>query len=208
MAVIDCMLLNAYKLWNMSVDRVPGRQKLRRFDFMLAVANELLQYKTETLVSPVTSPGANQPNRCQASERVPACTGTNVVESNGQRRCIVCSLEARLYKNLSKGMRRISREVTTEINTKVAEAHRRVRGNVSTCETCGINAHCSKFLRSRRRIHTMFQEGTCMEIAHSTTGREIWKVNYGGRYTCTINMKHEMVRLLIREVKQDLHNKS
>ena len=55
MAVVDCMLLNAYKLWNMSVDRVTGRMKLRRFDFMLAV----LHYKTEPLVSPVTSPAAN-----------------------------------------------------------------------------------------------------------------------------------------------------
>jgi hypothetical protein len=85
MAVIDCMLLNAYKLWNMSVDRVTGRKKLRRFDFMLAVADALLHYKTEPLVSPVTSPAANQPNRSQASEQAPACTGTNVVESNGQR---------------------------------------------------------------------------------------------------------------------------
>ena len=140
-----------YKLWNMvSVDRVTGRKKLQRFDFMLAVANALLHYKTEPLILPVTSPAANQPNRSQASEQAPACTGTNVVESNGQRRCIVCSLEARLYHNLGDDMRSISREDTTEINTKVAEAHRHVRGFVSTCETCGINAHSSKFVKNNR----------------------------------------------------------
>ena len=54
----------------------------------------------------------------------------------------------------------------------------------------------------------MFQEGTCMEIAHSTTGREIWKVNNGGRYTCTVDTKHEMVKLLRLEVDGDLRNKS
>ena len=92
----------------------------------------------------------------------------------------MCILQARLYKNFGDDMRSISREDTTEINTKVAVAHRRVRGFVSTCETCGINAHCSKFVKNKRRIHTMFQEGTCMEIAHSTNGRKVWKVNNGG----------------------------
>jgi hypothetical protein len=56
MGVLDCMLINARLMWNMSVDSEIGRSQkrknLERHELMHVLAHELLTYETPSLLSP------------------------------------------------------------------------------------------------------------------------------------------------------------
>jgi hypothetical protein len=43
MAVLDCMLLNGLVLWNLSAEKIAGRQKLSRFEFFQVIAHADLE---------------------------------------------------------------------------------------------------------------------------------------------------------------------
>ena len=52
MAVLDCMLLNAWLMWNMSTEKVESRKRMERYEFLTVVSHEMLHYETPSLVSP------------------------------------------------------------------------------------------------------------------------------------------------------------
>jgi hypothetical protein len=129
LAVLDCMLHNARLMWNMSVDsdygRAHGRKAMERYEFMHLVAQELLTFKTESLVSPARKQSASRgPAR---SEELPGGPATQSAESsttqpigggsvgaaagsvgaaaastkalpNTWHRCVVCQLELSLVR--------------------------------------------------------------------------------------------------------------
>ena len=69
------------------------------------------------------------------------------------------------------------------------------RKNVASCLTCGINAHNDHKMPNPKIIHELFPNMTCMEIAHSRTGREIWNRGSGGsvRRAPGVNWRHAVV---------------
>jgi hypothetical protein len=215
MAILDCMLLNALHLWNMSADKVDGRQKLERFQFMQVVAHELLRYKTESLMSPVIATRSRPRSVGQAvvggtADNEPELDdddhddGLAVSESVGNKRCVVCSLETSHYRRQVKNRLKNTEEVE-EGKRKLTASYQGVRKHVSTCTRCSVSAHNS-LLSHGKYIHALFPGMTCMQILHSATGKEIWNVvrskvknsssdDFGEEKTkVTVNYRHRVVK--------------
>ena len=126
MAILDCMLLNTWKLWNMSVGKVPGRERLERHIFFQVICEELLKYKTEQLVSPLNSPAPAATNR-PIGDRLEhnPCYGSNIIESEDERRCVVCGLEARQFVWFGEKMAKLRPKDRDKIKQRVEEAGRK-----------------------------------------------------------------------------------
>ena len=196
MAVLDCMLLNGLHLWNMSTQKIPGRRKLHRYEFLHAVSYELLTYKTPEVMSPTNQP--NQPTPIPTAP--PDSTGqTHDAHEVSDKRCKVCSLEIAAYKSQ---MKKLKVPVTADMKEKVSEARRGERRHVSICSHCGIHAHMSKPAKGERMIHKLFNGMTCMQVLHSKIGKEIWKVLPNGKVS--VKYKHTAVSDLGKLVKDDL----
>jgi hypothetical protein len=100
MAILDCMLLNALNMSNLLVDKVPLRRKMKRFEFLQLLANELLHYKTEGLMSPQTERNHQAPVAMERGAMIG--NGHTIVMSMKTIRCIVCSLELSQLEQLEK----------------------------------------------------------------------------------------------------------
>jgi hypothetical protein len=189
MAVLDCMLLNGLHMWNMSAKRVEGRKTMERYEFMQAVAHELLHYETKILTSPVKSPAQRSRNR--AGSRCGEYTIGDAV--NKEKRCSVCCLVHSIYARqarLHKG-----KPTYTRVVEKVRECSNGTRRKVCSCDECGVHGHNFIVRRDTTMfIHGMFPGMTCLEILHSGIGNEIWKVARVGRRQVTVNYQHEVVR--------------
>ena len=128
MALLDFMLLNAWKMWNMSVDRIEGRECLQRFEFLQIVARELLTYKTPSLVLPQKLPGRQQ---VQRNEQVEAHDKHEFVEPTGKsKRCVVCALETTHYQKQLKKYRASASQLFCQ---KVRDSYHGTRTNVLHC---------------------------------------------------------------------------
>jgi Transposase IS4 len=100
MAILDCMLLNALNMWNLSVDKVPLHRKMKCFEFLQLLANELLHYKTEGLMSPLTERVHQAPVAMERGAMIG--NGHTIIMSTKTIRCIVCSLELSQLEQLAK----------------------------------------------------------------------------------------------------------
>lgn len=204
MAVLDCMLINALRTWNMSVAKVPGRQKLERYEFMQIVAHELLQYKTGSLVSPVSSPN-NSRNNTRPNQGERNQVQHEVVETNGERRCLVCRFEHSHLDSKRKELTGRQKEIAEQ---KFREAGTGLRKNVALCRTCGIVAHNFIMEKNAKIIHEWFPGRTCMEIFHSEVGKKIWTVRGSGKKKCSVhvNTTHELVESIRKTLDASLNN--
>jgi hypothetical protein len=184
MAILDRMLLNALVMWNLSCDKVAERKELTRFEFLQAVAHELLHYKEETLVSPTKrrqgkgqrrygSPGSSD------DEPEEAAVSHTIVKSNGIHRCLVCNLELCQYTRIFQKNLELGLEDGRQQRFKAAS--KGVRSQVAKCEECCAHAHSMIPTDNKKFIHDMFPGLTCMDILHSEVGKEIWSVREGGR---------------------------
>ena len=176
--------------------------------FFQVICEELLKYKTEQLVSLLSSPAPAATNR-PIGDRLEhnPCNGSNIIESEDERRCVVCGLEARQFERFGERMARLRPNDCDKIKQKVEEAGKEVRRKVATCQTCGISAHNFKLNNNERLIHAMFQERTCMEIAHCETGRQIWnrKTNEReGRRRTGVRSKHKVMQDLRLAVEANI----
>ena len=116
-------------------------------------------------------------------------------------RCVVCSLELNQIEGHIREMRKAPlfqdgtahAVETVQKARKVAETLR--TGNrkaVARCLKCKVFAH--SFLLDptcHKKIHKYFPGKTCMEIVHSDTGKEIWKIKEG---KATTNYGHTLVK--------------
>ena len=170
MAVLDCMLLNAWRMWNMSVPKVEERKKLTRHQFLQCVANELLHYTTEPLVSPEkrakNKPAEDEDDNEQYDDRNQAIH--EIIDTKKDTRCVICRLEwaqVRRLKNKikAKGREEVARQITVGNRRKCA-----------LCKNCGVIAHNHIVQKDPQFIHKYFPGQTCMEIFHSELGRTIW----------------------------------
>ena len=203
MAVLDCMLLNALQLWNMSCDKVPGRKKLARYEFINTVSHELQNYKTDTEMSPA-----------QNQEEQHESAGPVASDASGQRRrnhvveqvradvrCRVCQLEAASFRT---EMKKLKIPITQEIKQKVEDSKKGNRKHVSLCRHCGMHAHNAVMVEGPEKfLRKFFEDGmTCMDILHSRVGKEIWVKQPSGRYS--VKYKHQVVQDLGKVVKDFL----
>jgi Transposase IS4 len=196
MAVLDCMLLNAHRLWNMSADNVrnTNRKKLERYEFLQFVAQELLEYETKSMVSPPATPGS-------PSRRSPRLLRHHdIVEAEGDKRCLVCGLEQTQYLREAKKLRLNDRSTKVQLQ----QANKGVRRKVAMCQQCGVCAHNFIMMHDRKFIHALFPNNmTCMDIFHSATGKEIWKIGEGRRKV-VVNYQHEIVKQVRQSVADAL----
>jgi Transposase IS4 len=225
MAVLDCMLLNGLKMWNMSAKKVKGREELARFRFIHVVAEELLRYNTPELCSP------EQPRKRQQGAqtmqmggivddllRTHKCPGPDEVTKTkaANKRCLVCGLEVHCF---ARGTMMLSSKKSDETGNAEADVgkppgkkarYEGLRKSVYTCNICGISAHYTALDPAKKRaIHNLFPPGdatSCMAIAHSKVGREIWCVNVDGKGEKKISVKnsHPIVKEMRRCVEATL----
>jgi hypothetical protein len=190
MAILDCMLLNALNMWNLSVDKVPLCRKMKRFKFLQPLANELLHYKTEGRMSPQTERNHQAPVAMERGAMIG--NGHTIVMSTKTIRCIVCSLELSQLEQLAKKNQGQRGMVLAE---QLARAYHGVRKQVSYCTECGVGAHnCLLPRENKKNIHYIFPGQTCMDIVHSPMGKEICSINNsGGHWKVTVHRKHPIV---------------
>jgi hypothetical protein len=159
MAVLDCMLLNAMNMWNVSAKKVDGREEIPRFKFIHCVAEELLHYETQQLCLPKQW-NTNRRRRRQTSvdedemmqdERHDLLHGHQcpspdevVKTKGGSKRCLVCGLEMHFYARVVQERRK--KEKDDDDNQRANPRIKRpryegLRKSIYTCNICGISAH-------------------------------------------------------------------
>lgn len=172
LAILDCMLLNSWIAWNMSVDESPrtGRRKLKRHEFFQYVSQSLLDYREPTLAYGNLSP--EQVRQYQAYQYIGDEVHIPRVADKGSR-CIVCRLELRWKKELGQ---------------------KQMASGVGTCICCNIDAHASLLPSSNRMIHTLpqFKGLTCFQIAHSPEGMDLWRRGQSLKGSYKLDKKHAM----------------
>jgi hypothetical protein len=207
MAILDCMLLNALIMWNLSCAKVDDRRELTRYEFLLVVSHQLLHFKTEELVSPPRTRLGNRGGRTfyqddEGSEGDKETPKHTMVQGGSQNRCVVCNLEIRQYNRVIKK----HPEILTDVFRKkiVNEALLGVRKQISKCIECGAHAHNAVLVHHKKFIHDMFPAMTCMEILHSKVGKEIWQPNPNGTGRLCIHYGHDIVEELGNKIKERL----
>ena len=199
MALLDCMMMNAIIMWNMSLEsdaaKAMGRKKMERWEFMQVLAYELQTYETPSLKSPPQQSRTDEAIAMdtEAHTNTAGVNGAGVnrvlsLEDKSGRRCVVCQVEEPIIKACIQEYTEANpNEVAGSDGPKVfAALTRGNRGKLSACGCCnqhqgGLSAH--NFVMSpqeQKQIHTLFPSGmTCMEIVHSDVGKELWKRKAG-----------------------------
>jgi hypothetical protein len=93
-AILDCMLLNSWISWNMSVEELPRvrRNKLERFEFYEWISTSFLLYQDEEV------PAAASQKKAPAVSYVQTCRLVNLkAENDTNRDCIACRRLDRRY---------------------------------------------------------------------------------------------------------------
>lgn len=189
MALLDFMLLNAWKLW-MSCERIEERETLERYEFLQCVAHELLHYKKESLMSPKKGAGRLE-NEDDTNQQGTTIRHEFVEPERKRQRCIVCGLETTMYE---KRKEKLGNNVSDEFKKKVNDSYQGTRRNVLHCKQCNTSAHNFIMKKDRKFIHGLFENMTCMEILHSSIGTEIWNVGKVGNKRNSVNSRHPIVR--------------
>lgn len=199
MAVLDCMLLNSLRLWNMSAEKLTTRKLLTRYEFMQAVCHELLHYQTKSLVSPLKT------GRCinlRDNYRVDDVNGRHqIVESSAGKRCLVCAMENNQYIVQAKALGIFNQTRAQQI---IKLSFLGVKKQVCYCKECNIDAHNYVVSKHTKFVHALFPSMTCMQIFHSRLGSEIWKTKGKGRKKVVTHYKHPIVEEVKRAVQQHL----
>jgi hypothetical protein len=68
---------------------------------------------------------------------------------------------------------------------------------VLRCKQCNIYAHNFIMEKDVKFIHGLFEKMTCMEILHSSIGKEVWNVETKSETRKTrysVNTKHQLVK--------------
>ena len=224
MGVLDCMLLNARLMWNISVDSDIGkrmkRKYLERYEFMHVLAHELLTYETPSLVSPAKLPGQesnveddDEEERIMDvdEETFSMCHTVGDRKSNrklSKKRCVVCQLDFSVMKTaISTFKKNVNNRVSKEKEEGLVASKGRHR-DMSSCSCCpskesgvGLTAHSFVLTDEEKKpIHSLFPTGwSCMEILHSEVGRELWKrkKSGGGKcLSCAVTRNHHCMEEL------------
>jgi hypothetical protein len=179
--ILDCMLLNSWIAWNMSMEEMPllRRNKFERFEFYEWIATAFLEYSEDE--TPAT---ASIMEEAPAANAVETCRLVNVkVERDANRECIVCRLDAR-YSNNMVG----------------------VKKRTLFCETCNAYIHVLHLDDAEKRpIHDMFQGLTCHQILKSEIGTQVWCTGDAGRRS--VRTKHPFVKELRTKLEYTGSNK-
>jgi hypothetical protein len=191
MAVLDCMLLNAINLWNMSAtDRMPSRNSLKRYEFLQAIAFELLNWTTNSLMSPLTSPVTQQATWNGTIEEYHR---HKIVMIDYGKRCQVCCLENTQLLSLAR--KHVGQRNYKRVQEVVNESFKGLRQHVAYCDECCVYAH-NTIPKNSRNIHTLFPGKSCMEILHSRMGKEIWNIQQTKRKRNSVKYNHPLIKEL------------
>eukprot|EP00797_Seminavis_robusta_P022319 Sro354_g124780.2 (640) ;mRNA; r:32565-34484 len=165
LAILDVMLMNAQIAWNLSAQEKASRNRneLKRHEFMLFVAESLLEYDEPEAIT-----ATKQTQEDPMKGHLPL----QPKKASSRQRCIVCRLESGKYFDPTLGASGI-------------------RSGLSVCSVCGVFAHNHIVTESDRHIHKLkqFQNMTCFEIAHHPDGLALWPIRdanhtKGPRSTC------------------------
>ena len=220
-AIIDCMLLNGLHLWNASCDKIPGRIKLKRHQYLRIIANRLLRYKTPTYMSPVRPSKKTRTARFESPVVVaPADEGKETVAAQPNHKCLVCSIEASHYRALFEKQQHADAVtvqhtpgavglVSEVMKQKVKKGCSGLRRAVACCMKCEVNAPHNTVLdeRKKKKIHGYFPPTmSCMDILHSPLGKQIWNIQRDNRGKCIarVRTKHVVITQLHSEIADDL----
>ena len=189
--------------------------KMTRYEFLQAVAQELLTYKTESVVSP---PPSGRRNNCVPQELFRDVEeGTNesphvAVECmRSKPRCVVCLLELSQYLNVNRKINKL-RDTSNDNDVEdkarrariVQQGYEGVKRKVAMCRECGVHVHSACLAENNKFLHNIFPGKSCMEILHSRTGKEIWNVPVHGSKKVSVNYKHTVVQEIRRCVEDTL----
>ena len=165
LGVFDMMLVNSYIAWNMSLQT----RKLTRHEFFHCVAQQLIEYKDESLSSAIPP----SPEKESAFDNMK--NGHQPEGTLPFSKCAVCNLEVNILK---KDM----------VNKERYKDIKRYKGyGLSRCRLCGIIAHnhmpqqrdntstTSYYGTKIREVEPQFEDMTCYQIAHSNIGYDLWK---------------------------------
>ncbi|CAB9512517.1 unknown protein [Seminavis robusta] len=151
LAILDIMMMNARIAWNLSAQEKASRNRneLKRHDFMLFIAECLLEYNEP---EEDTSPAGNS-----AIDPMKDHIPLKPKKAATRNRCIVCRLENGKW-----------------FDPKLGESG--TRSGVCVCSVCGVYAHNHVVEDSNRHIHKLqqFENMTCFQIAHHPDGLELW----------------------------------
>ena len=120
--------------------------------------------------------------------------------SGADTRCVVCALETSQYLHQAKKLKVEDRESTKCL---IKKSYIGMKKQVATCRQCNVGAH-TFVVENQKFIHGHFLGRTCMEILHSPTGKEIWKISSGRKRKVWVNHKHPIVGEIRRAVIQHL----
>lgn len=221
MAVVDCMLLNGFHLWNMTAEKIQGRKRLKRHEYVQYVADALLNYKTKVFSSPAQTTVARarfagtvtSHSTRHSSVQDDDDDGKEFTMSGNGHRCLVCSLEVAQYRRYVESTKKKEEAHGTatlsSMESKALAARSGMRRFVGCCTRCKRHAHCAiPSLLDRKLIHQFFPPNlSCMDILHSPTGQEIWKPvhNSSGVYVKTaVQHSHSIVQQLSKQVAAEL----
>jgi len=230
MALLDCMMMNAHIMWNMSLEsdaaKAMGRKRLERWEFMQVLAYELQTYETPSLKSPPRGGGGGDmedPSRMETDPESVA-VAPRVVHfppDRRGRRCVVCQVEEPLIKACIREYKQANPMLVSECEVPklVASMTKGNRKRLTACECClqkqgGLSAHNFVFCEhDKKSIHSLFPaDMSCMEILHSDVGKELWKRKTGnlseGKQRMRVSTGHdymtELKRILMAKVEAGL----
>jgi hypothetical protein len=166
--IIDCMLLNAWVAWGLSMEiheiHNLNWRKLVQHEFMWIVSQEMLDYHD-------TNVPASQIELSSKASAQLSCNNEAILEGyqpvqlSGEQNvtgapCIVCRLEYNMNKSLVKCP---------------------ARPNRACCDRCRFVAHTVVVPSNGQKIFDIpeFKGLLCFEIAHSELGKQIWKQKNG-----------------------------
>ena len=173
LAILDCMLMNAYIAWNLAAKEDKGKKPLSRHKFMNIVANQFMKYIDDNEPEDTGTPQSRQDASSWTQEHIMESLPPKVVE-----RCAVCRLETNMNKSLGQA---------------------NLAKHVFMCSKCKIPAHPAVPTNSNRQIHQLeqFKGLSCFAILHSDGGNSIWTRRPEGqnpRYT--VNFSSPIVQEL------------
>jgi hypothetical protein len=133
-----------------------GKVMLKRYQFMMSVAQSMLNFKDEHDHDSDKPKGhglkrARTSDEMDMREHVP-------IACKKRKACTVCQLEL------------------TSMNKELGSSG--LKTAVCKCQKCGCAAHASIQIDSNRQIHRLkaFKNMTCFEILHSEEGLAIWPI--------------------------------
>ena len=171
---------------------------MERSEYLLYIADMLLNYKSKPLVSPAKKYPKSKYKKEKEDETrkdtIGFCSNHNIIDCDNKQRCMVCKLEETRIEKVVEGAPAAIKETVRFLANKLRKLSKTgSRKKVSMCSTCGLCAHNFQLETGSRFLHGLLDKKTCMDIIHSQCAMEIWNLHGEGRTRVTVNPKDRTV---------------